>query len=642
MPKTISIKLALCVFAAAFTCIDPAAAQSEGGFVDTIGSLLDTVKRVLDAVGEESEKLLPPTTPPLQDIHQFDTGDLDVSQRLYQDTFPAGPDMVVQVVNEFGEVRVESWEEPVVSVEADILAGAETKEVASTVANAIRVNIEQAEGRLGLRTVYPDTREYGNVLSAVNYSIRVPSGISLLVENTFGDTFIRGISGNTALDARYGLVTLEEMGGAVNARARGDFPFAVRGLEQGGNFELYGSAAEFHEVQGDVIVDVAMGEASLYPVNGPASVTLRGSSSEVHVYVDDPLPELDATIIYGKLHSEVDLEQISRQSVVRARSRTGASNRSIEVFTSFDDVHVHAVSETVARSEAGVSGLQDVQGFVQKARTLDTPLPIRIEALPGNITVQASSESELLVEGTQLLRIRRGQPTLPALDALELEVTEEQGQLVIRTRTGADMNALGVPYYRVDLALACPPGNPVAIVSGGGQHDITGLQAGLSIETEQGSVRVGGVQGEVNVVNRGGDVTLVESGGPVTVSASAGTVLTQGVPGAQTISCTGGRVIVEAPFGGIVLRGTGADAKIIALDGIHGAYDIRLEEGDISLLRPGDAYPDFLVTVNNGDVNSQAPLTGSIEGPRRQFRGLNSNIEHEVRLETVNGNVTID
>ena len=100
--------------------------------------------------------------------------------------------------------------------------------------------------------------------------------------------------------------------------------------------------------------------------------------------------------------------------------------------------------------------------------------------------------------------------------------------------------------------------------------------------------------------------------------------------------------MVDAPHGPVFVRNRGGDVRIIALDGIGGAYDLAVQDGNLSIVLPSELNASFNVTATSGEIHSAVLLTGSVRGELRQFTGLFGEGAHNVTLSAGNGNIIID
>ena len=101
----------------------------ESGLLDRIQSGLDGVARGFDYMGQLAEDVIGPGLGLGAERPAAHT-----ETRAFNERYPTGPAPIVSVANEFGEIRVDTWEDRVVAVTAAITVGAEAADIAAEVA----------------------------------------------------------------------------------------------------------------------------------------------------------------------------------------------------------------------------------------------------------------------------------------------------------------------------------------------------------------------------------------------------------------------------------------------------------------------------------------------------------------------------
>jgi hypothetical protein len=148
-------------------------------------------------------------------------------------------------------------------------------------------------------------------------------------------------------------------------------------------------------------------------------------------------------------------------------------------------------------------------------------------------------------------------------------------------------------------------------------------------------------QGTFELVNREGDVIVTDCAGPAEITTMKGQTRTLGVTGRQVISAQG-KTVIESPKGEVAVNSRGGEVTILALEGIQGDYSVQVEEAPLNILIPPTSDATLWVTARNGQVNSWARLTGTIERELRSLQGQLGNGQHRVELTTQGGDIYID
>jgi hypothetical protein len=231
------------------------------------------------------------------------------------------------------------------------------------------------------------------------------------------------------------------------------------------------------------------------------------------------------------------------------------------------------------------------------------------------------------------------------MDALRLEFAEEEGAVRLVTRVEDLYQALGSSPSRMDLTVTVPRAMAVTLRAADGDSLASSLNGPLRVEQETGAVAVSHVNGEMALVNRNGAVEASECGGPVTIEAVRGPVTTRHVAGLQTITCSDGKTIVDAPLGGVTVRQKNGDVRLIPLDGIRGDFDVAVESGSVAILVPEAADATLFANATGGVVRTALPLTGEVGKGFMRLQGRPAAGlpgQFRVLLETTGGDIIID
>ncbi|MFO7975281.1 MAG: DUF4097 family beta strand repeat-containing protein [Candidatus Hydrogenedentota bacterium] len=622
-----------------FICAQAHAAEED--FVGRVGDIFESIAGSLQQMGKRSEDIVKPPFGPWRD---FNTGPMPgAASYPFEELFPVRSPATIIIDNEFGEVRVNSWTEQVVQVNAEISVGAETTELAHQIARSIDIRVTPRENGLSIRTLLPDTREMGRTRIEVNYVLTIPRDASVVCRNHFGDTLLQQIGGNVAVDSAYGVVELRNIEGEVNVRARGE-ALQAHGLAKGGTFELLGSQAEFSNISGTLRATNFMGSVVLRKLGTEADVDITNANGPVHMYVSEfDAPDLECEVLFGKLRSHIPLEQNVVGDLVYGRNQNVESKRRVALRTSFDEIRI--VQE--GRTEFDNAPSEDAKLFesvVEEASQYEPGMEIVVDAIIGTVRIEGTDERNVQVMARKHVLLQSTENAPAALEALGIAVEKLENRLQVRSTVRDDMSALGCSYYRVDLLIRVPRTAPVTLRAQNGDSIVRDLNAPLNILQAQGRAVAEKCLDTVEITNQKGDVQGLNCTGSLTVTATKGTVTTRSIAGPQQITCTEGKTVADAPLGPLTIRQHGGDVRIIALGkGIQGNYDISSERGDISIVIAQESDASFYVETVEGEVHCGAfPLQGSIEGAVRKFAGRLNQGRHTVKLQANEGDVIID
>lgn len=254
-----------------------------------------------------------------------------------------------------GDIRVTGVSGSEIKIEATKRVRNRDTEQARRLLQDLRVDINNYNGRVEIRTIYPRRGQYGNSISAsVDYVIGVPMGTmvalksisgSISVANVKGEVRAETVSGDVNVTNTPNLAVAKTISGDVTARDVSTQTtvmlssvsgtvlgtgLKVRNLEAGsvsGNVRLVGSEVERLEaksVSGSLEYDGTLAKGGRYEFishSGNIRLLLSGSTGF----------ELDADTFSGNVRSElpVTLRASGRSEAGQRRGGMGGSNRAI-------------------------------------------------------------------------------------------------------------------------------------------------------------------------------------------------------------------------------------------------------------------------------------------------------------------------
>lgn len=270
-----------------------------------------------------------------------------------QQTFKVGADGALDLAGISGDVRVTGGSGNEIRVEATKRVRHRNAEQAKRLLADLRVEMNNVNGRVEVRTVYPRRGAYGErgISARVDYVITVPAGIMVAVKSISGDVLVSGVrgevraetvSGDVGVDSTPNLAVAKTVSGDVTARDIGGpgtlvlstvsgsviaSGLKVRALEAGsvsGDVRLSGMQVERVEaksVSGNIEFDAPLARAGRYQFtshSGNVRIVISGGTGF----------ELDADTFSGSVRSDVPvtLRSVGRDDRDRRRS---TSNRAI-------------------------------------------------------------------------------------------------------------------------------------------------------------------------------------------------------------------------------------------------------------------------------------------------------------------------
>lgn len=621
----------------AFALLAPAWAQDS--LIDRVRSGLRGIGRGVEYVGQKAEDLLGPgldaTEEPAAEHTQTST---------YSERFPVDASPVVSLSNQFGDIRIETWTDSVVQIEALITVGAGQAEVADELAKATSIQVAPSKEVVEAHTQLPEVgRDKGPVSTRVDYTVTVPEGANLVLDNFFGDTYVRGVGGLVAIEAQYGGIQLDAIRGPVTVRSHGEFPVEARGLSQGGMFDLNGARARFSGVRGDLRVHGFRSELTFDTVPPDSTLEASSESGSIRlVLAAGAKPDLTAAVRYGALQSALPLTQTTQGRRVLGRYPAEAPAQRISLSATFGDIIVEQEAAAGEAPPAELSGTKPFNDVLTQSLKCPPGATLQIQAIRGDVRVETAAVDAVKVTATRVVWMERPLDAPAALNALELQSDQSPERCTITTLATTDLTQLGCASYQVNMLIQVPEGTPVQVVAAEGQTRLDKLSGTTKVTQAAGSVRAADCTGPLELTNQNGEVVVERPGGAVIASASFGDCVVSQAAGALDLQCREGKTIVDGAAQAVTVRNNSGDVRILALNGVGGPYDVRAEKASVRMLVPATADAALTVATTRGEIHSVHSLQGVVNGERREFNGRLQAGTHAVRLEAVDGNVYLD
>jgi DUF4097 and DUF4098 domain-containing protein YvlB len=265
-------------------------------------------------------------------------------------TYKVGDGAALDLSHLSGDIRVTGGSGNEIKIDATKRARHRDPEQAKRLLEALRVDVNNFNGRVEVRTIYPRRGSFGNNISAsVDYVISVPTGATVSVKSISGDISVSNVKGEVRAETVSGSVNVnatpnvtiaKTISGDVTAQNIGTQTtlvlstisgtvlgtgLKVRALEAGsvsGNVRLVGSEIERLEaksVSGNIEFDAPLTKGGRYEFtshSGNVRVTIPGNTGF----------ELDADTFSGSVRSDLP---VTLRTMGRTEQNRRGSNRAI-------------------------------------------------------------------------------------------------------------------------------------------------------------------------------------------------------------------------------------------------------------------------------------------------------------------------
>ena len=620
------------------------AADESNGLMNHVGTVFEDIARGLDRLGEKAQSIMGPGLG-----FGENEGDGVTKPRDFEKRIPVKPGTTVTIANQFGEIRVQTWDDPVVQVSAKITVRAQTAEMVDEVLRNVDIKVTPTDNLLEIKTILNTLPNMGEPAITVDYSLMLPRDTTLSASNYFGDTVVTGLDGALNIDTCYGTVDLRELGGAVAVRARGGGEFALlaHGLRQGGTFELHRARAEFGNVSGTLKVDNFRGSVDLVDIPAATNTDIVCESGSIQVHLpENAAPDLNAITLFGAIQSDAALNVITQGNLKIAKINSPKpATQHVALRTSFGDIAIRRKGTVTTLPVVPETGGQTVKSPVEEftAKGAENK-SFHLEAISGNITVSGADTDRVTVKATKLVRIQNQESIRLIFDALSAKLAAaEDGSLKLVTAVNSDPVALGCSMYRIDLAIECPRTMAVTITAQDGLVTLSGLGLDAVVQSKNGSISVKDIKAAVHLSTEKGDIQAVNCAGAAEVLTRGGTIRLMDIGGKIKATGVRGRLLIESPHGDIEASNTGDDIRVLSLDSVAGNYNLAVEKGNVTILVPPTTDASISATAEDGAVFSAIELPGVTKAKDvQEFSRVNNAAPYRITLHTKSGNIVIN
>ena len=275
-------------------------------------------------------------------------------ERNISKTYPASGN-TLNIDNQFGEVKITTWDKNEIKVDIHIETSSTHKELADKTFERIDVTDKQEGKEINFKTSmnkngkdeHIDCHNCSNTMS-IDYDIHIPANNALNIENSFGSIVIPDYNGPVSLTNKYGSLTA----GKLSHPEKILVEFGKADLKSIGNIDLtfkY-SSVTIGSLTGNSKLKLEFcGYSKVNLDNGLTSLDLHDSYSSVHLV---PASNLSATYTintsYGSLIDKTNFgikrtdtpEKYGADLNKRYEGKSGSGSVKIDIKSSFGNIMI--------------------------------------------------------------------------------------------------------------------------------------------------------------------------------------------------------------------------------------------------------------------------------------------------------------
>ncbi|MFY0652923.1 MAG: hypothetical protein JXQ96_12850 [Cyclobacteriaceae bacterium] len=225
-------------------------------------------------------------------------------KRMIEKSYRVGADHKLDIQNKFGRVHINTSATDRIDVSIEIIARGSNDERAQRILDKIDVDIQDSGKLLKFETKLNGINSKNSETFEINYTVQMPKRNPLKLNNSFGDTYVGDLTGETDIDVSYG----DLKAGSITGRSKLKISFGDGEIDRfmSGDVEVKYSDVEFDEL-GDVRIEDGFSDVSIDKA-GNLDITCK--------YGEFDLGELKSATGYvgysdfkvDRLHNSIEME----------------------------------------------------------------------------------------------------------------------------------------------------------------------------------------------------------------------------------------------------------------------------------------------------------------------------------------------
>lgn len=346
--------------------------------------------------------------------------------RRFSDSRPFEPGATLSVRNGKGDVVVETWDQDEISFDVEIVARARTEEEAAALADAVEIDVLNAEDGVRIESSLPN--EEGELRGSwvANLTIKAPAKADLDVESRHGQTRTPEIDGDVVVRNSHGSTTVGNVSGALRAR------------QSHGNLDVgsVGADTSVDIRHGHLTMEASGGDLSLKNQDGNAKLGSVGKKLDLFsAHGNTTVTSVGANVSGRVRHSELVVTGDVAEGVVLDASHGALRSRGIggdlEITVRHGSVTVEQVDGSVAID--GSHSPVEIRQVGADATAKSNHAHLTIERIGGGATVSANHCSVRLSGMKREVIVSGSRGTIDVVDVSgEVTIHSKRGPVSVR------------------------------------------------------------------------------------------------------------------------------------------------------------------------------------------------------------------
>ena len=216
--------------------------------------------------------------------------------KTYTKSYTLGSNDKVSLSNQFGEMKLTTWDRNEVKVDATIIGKADEQARAQEIVDRISIVDSKEGGTVSFKTKFPDDdkdkrekdkdnrKEHRNEGMEINYTVYLPATATLEAQNQFGKMIVPDYRGAAEIECKFGSLIAGKISNAKEVTV--EFGEATIEHINGGKLNIKFSEGTVNKLTGDVKSDLSFSQVKLMLDNDVKTLTIDNSYSTVYLDID--------------------------------------------------------------------------------------------------------------------------------------------------------------------------------------------------------------------------------------------------------------------------------------------------------------------------------------------------------------------
>lgn len=261
----------------------------------------------------------------------------------------------VSLSNQFGEMKLVTWDKNEVKVDATITGKSDEEDRAQKILDHISIEDSKSGNTVSFKTKFADDKKawnkddkgkHYNEGMEINYVVYLPSGNALKAENQFGKMIVPDYRGEAELESKFGSLTTGKISNAKEVTV--EFGKVDIGNIDGGKLNIKFSNGNVNKLSGNVNSNLEFSKVKLNIDNDAKSLDIHNSYSTVYLDLDKNLSaSYDITTSHGSFSNESsftikkeesDEKRYGPKFTNRYSGTSGSGSTKLKINSSFGEI----------------------------------------------------------------------------------------------------------------------------------------------------------------------------------------------------------------------------------------------------------------------------------------------------------------